>query len=239
MNIFWYPRLSYIQLFCYKNETKYFLPFFQMLHIDLWSYMLKIFNLRLVKFCWRCQGTERKFIDFSNVCRWVGWLFEWLGRRKYYKGTMTNSVPKLKNKVDRQGSPNVGVERYHHRSSAIKSSTFFYNGGRSHGKSSTGRLSCSPHNSSKGSRNSPLRCDSPLRYSRGSPTNSFYAGAKFSEPPSPASLPKPPSHWTTRLMSSCQQADRSCDISNHLKMILNVQAWYLKTNKPTQTVTSS
>ncbi|KAK1135441.1 hypothetical protein QLX08_006103 [Tetragonisca angustula] len=137
---------------------------------------------------------------------------------------MTNSVPKLKNKVDRQGSPNVGVERYHHRSSAIKSSTFFYNGGRSHGKSSTGRLSCSPHNSSKGARNSPLRCDSPLRYSRGSPTNSFYAGAKFSEPPSPASLPKPPSHWTTRLMSSCQQSDRSCDISNHLKMILNVQA---------------
>lgn len=149
---------------------------------------------------------------------------------------MTNSVPKLKNKVDRQGSPNVGVERYHHRSSAIKSSTFFHNSGRSHGRNSTGRLSCSPHGLSKGSRTSPLRCEySP----RGSPTNSFYAGAKFSEPPSPASLPKPPSHWTTRLMSSCQQSDRSCDISNHLKMILNVQAWYLKTNKPLKTVTSS
>lgn len=138
---------------------------------------------------------------------------------------MTNSAPKLKNKIQRQGSPNVGVERHHHhRSSAIKSSTFFHNGGR-HGKnntSSSGRLSSSPHSSSKSSRNSPLRYDSSSP--RGSPTNSFYAGAKFSEPPSPASLPKPPSHWTTRLTNSCQQSDRSCDISNHLKMILNVQA---------------
>ncbi|XP_076241571.1 uncharacterized protein LOC143183756 [Calliopsis andreniformis] len=134
---------------------------------------------------------------------------------------MTNSAPKLNNKVERHGSPNVGVERHHHRSSAIKSSTFFHNGGRAYGRNSTGRLSCSPHCSSKSTRNSPLRYEySP----RGSPTNSFYAGAKFSEPPSPASLPKPPSHWTTRLMSSCQQSDRSCNISNHLKMILNVQA---------------
>ncbi|XP_026672565.1 proline-rich nuclear receptor coactivator 2 A [Ceratina calcarata] len=142
---------------------------------------------------------------------------------------MTNSVPKLNNKVGRQGSPNVGVERHHHRSSAIKSSTFFSNcnnnantnGRSSHGRSSTGgRSSCSPQGSSKGSRNSPLRYEySP----RGSPTNSFYAGAKFSEPPSPASLPKPPSHWTARLMIGCQQSNRSCDISN-LKMILNVQA---------------
>ncbi|OAD59889.1 Proline-rich nuclear receptor coactivator 2 [Eufriesea mexicana] len=132
---------------------------------------------------------------------------------------MMNSVPELKN--NRQDSPNGGVERHHQRSSAIKSSTFFHNSGRSHGKNSSGRLSCSPQGSSKSSRNSPLRYDSP----RGSPTSNFYAGAKFSEPPSPASLPKPPSHWTTRLtMSSCQQSDRICDISNHLKMILNVQA---------------
>ncbi|KAG7200841.1 hypothetical protein KM043_003209 [Ampulex compressa] len=133
---------------------------------------------------------------------------------------MTNSAPKLKNKVERQGSPNIGVDRHQQRGSGIKSSTFSYSGGR-HGRNSTGRLSCSPHCSSKSTRNSPLRYDSP----RGSPTNSFYAGAKFSEPPSPASLPKPPSHWTTRLMTSCQQqSDRSCDISNHLKMVLNVQA---------------
>ncbi|XP_060825445.1 proline-rich nuclear receptor coactivator 2-like [Bombus pascuorum] len=154
----------------------------------------------------------------------TGWLtLRVIGETKvYYKEAMTNSVPKMKNKVDRQCSPNVGVERYHHhRSSAIKSSTYFHNNGRFHGRNSTGRLSCSPHSLSKGSRNSPLRYEySP----RGSPTSSFYAGAKFSEPPSPASLPKPPSHWTKRLMSSCQQSDRSCDISNHLKMILNVQA---------------
>lgn len=134
---------------------------------------------------------------------------------------MTNSVPKLNNKVERHGSPNVGVER-HHRSSAINSSTFFHNDGTSYSRNSTGRLNCSPRYSSKSTRNSLLRNN---EYSpRGSPTNSFYAGAKFSDPPSPASLPKPPSHWTTRLMTSCQQADRSCDIPNYLKMILNVQA---------------
>lgn len=165
----------------------------------------------------------------------TGWLTLWV-IRNYYKA-MTNSVPKLKNKVDRQGSPNVGIDRHHHRSIiTLKPPAYVHMSGRSHGRSSTGRLSCSPHGSSKGSRNSPLRYEySP----RGSPTNSFYAGAKFSEPPSPASLPKPPSHWTTRLMSSCQQSDRICDISNHLKMMLNVQAWYIKTNRPLKTVTSS
>lgn len=143
---------------------------------------------------------------------------------------MTNSAPKLNDKVERQGSPNTGGKR-HHRSSSMKSSPFFHSGGGRHGKnggsnnSSTGRLSCSPPCTGKSTRNSPLRYDSSSP--RGSPTNSFYAGAKFSEPPSPASLPKPPSHWTNnRLINSCQPFERRAgnDISNHLKMILNVQA---------------
>ncbi|XP_035733842.1 proline-rich nuclear receptor coactivator 2-like [Vespa mandarinia] len=144
---------------------------------------------------------------------------------------MTNSAPKLNDKVERQGSPNTGGKR-HHRSS-MKSSPFFHSSGGRYGKNginnnnnSTGRLSCSPPCSGKSSRNSPLRYDSSSS-PRGSPTNSFYAGAKFSEPPSPASLPKPPSHWTNnRLINSCQRSERrnNNDISNHLKMILNVQA---------------
>lgn len=145
---------------------------------------------------------------------------------------MTNSAPKLNDKVERQGSPNTGGKR-HHRSNSMKSSPFFHSSGGRYGKNginnnnnSTGRLSCSPPCSGKSSRNSPLRYDSSSS-PRGSPTNSFYAGAKFSEPPSPASLPKPPSHWTNnRLISSCQRSERRSnnDISNHLKMILNVQA---------------
>ncbi|XP_043665460.1 proline-rich nuclear receptor coactivator 2 [Vespula pensylvanica] len=153
---------------------------------------------------------------------------------------MTNSAPKLNDKVERQGSPNTGGKR-HHRSNSVKSSPFFHSSGGRYGKngmnnnnnnnnnssnSSTGRLSCSPPCSGKTSRNSPLRYDS-ISSPRGSPTNSFYAGAKFSEPPSPASLPKPPSHWTNnRFINSCQRSERRSnnDISNHLKMILNVQA---------------
>lgn len=155
--------------------------------------------------------------------------------------TMTNSVPKLNDKIERQDSPNTGGKK-NHRSRSTKSSPFFYSGGGRQGKNGgimnnsynnynnnynncTGRLSCSPSWTGKSTRNSPLRYDSSSL--RGSPTNSFYAGAKFSEPPSPASLPKPPSHWTNnRLINSCQRSERraSNDISNHLKMILNVQA---------------
>lgn len=152
---------------------------------------------------------------------------------------MTNSAPNLDNKVERQNSPNTtGIDRHHHqyqhhqnhqhnRLSTIKPSMFLHNnsgGGRHTGRNTNnGRLSCSPHcsSTSKSTRNSPLRYEgSP----RNSPTSNFYAGAKFSEPPSPASLPKPPSHWTIRLISTYQQTDRTCDISSHLKMVLNVQA---------------
>ncbi|KAI4489763.1 hypothetical protein M0804_003945 [Polistes exclamans] len=149
---------------------------------------------------------------------------------------MTNSGPKLNNKLERQGSPNTGGKK-HYRSNPMKSSPFHYNTGGRFGKNgtnnnnssssscSTGRLSCSPICTGKSSRNSPLRHDSSSQ--RGSPTNNFYAGAKFSEPPSPASLPKPPSHWTKNtLMTSCQESERRLQSasSNHLKMILNVQA---------------
>lgn len=111
---------------------------------------------------------------------------------------MTNSAPKVNDKIERQSSPNLGSSKqrtYPRKSYCFKTLT-----------------------------TSPIRVDlSP----RGSPT-SFYAGAKFSEPPSPASLPKPPSHWTARLLNSCQQSNKNYEISNHLKMILNVQAWYPK-----------
>lgn len=58
----------------------------------------------------------------------------------------------------------------------------------------------------------------------------FYAGAKFSEPPSPAALPKPPMHWTSAkgifMATGCSfPSERADMITGHLKMLLNVSAW--------------
>lgn len=77
---------------------------------------------------------------------------------------------------------------------------------------------------------SPSKEGSP----RTSPTlGVFYAGAKFSEPPSPTALPKPPTHWTSCMyvesgstfpLISPQRPEKCREISNQLKILLNVSA---------------
>ena len=67
-----------------------------------------------------------------------------------------------------------------------------------------------------------------LRQSNRSPSSPGYAGAKFSEAPSPKVLPKPPNHWVdtdSSLLSpsSCSSASPCREMTNALKGLLKVQ----------------
>ena len=51
-----------------------------------------------------------------------------------------------------------------------------------------------------------------------------YAGAKFSSPPPPSVLPKPPSHWITSPIIHNFDMDRATAMSQHLRMLLRVES---------------
>jgi hypothetical protein len=62
----------------------------------------------------------------------------------------------------------------------------------------------------------------PITPSRSPVSPNAYAGAKFSDPPSPKVLPKPPVHWFNK---ENQKPENTCSqMTNVLKNMLNVQA---------------
>jgi hypothetical protein len=78
----------------------------------------------------------------------------------------------------------------------------------------------------------PQSCPAGIlsRQSTRSPSSPGYAGAKFSEAPSPKVLPKPPVHWVDKSGSSSLVAPSSCgfggtchEMTNALKGLLKVQ----------------
>ena len=165
---------------------------------------------------------------------------------------MTNSTPKIVDKV-RHGSPNTGGKPHRNRSNSIKSATFYNTGGkkqtnRRHSfsvpyvmKKDSPMVIAATKSASKimpatiteaeivtnieiftpiSQQKTSSRSESPG--SSGQNNRNFAAG-KWSEPPSPESLPKPPTHWTASEFMTCHQAEMRLQ-SNHLMMVLKVQA---------------
>lgn len=94
-------------------------------------------------------------------------------------------------------------------------------------RNSSSRASPSKERSPKRVMLSMPPLSSPTAAAAAAALGAFFAGPKFSEPPSPASLPKPPTHWTTQTCAAAAAAaegDPCRRFSNHLKMLLNVSA---------------
>ena len=94
------------------------------------------------------------------------------------------------------------------------------NKNNSHARQLPNSLRCSPassRSSPSSFRSSPPR--STTSPSRSSPNN--FASSTCYQPPTPSSLPKPPTHWTCHPASPAQPAT---DPSTHLKLLLNLQA---------------
>lgn len=90
----------------------------------------------------------------------------------------------------------------------------------------------SPHQPALREQKKPLHASNNLKIFNAPPAEAapeylkdgekVYAGAKFSEPPSPSVLPKPPSHWVGE--NEPQQSNQSREqMTVHLKSLLKVQ----------------
>jgi len=77
----------------------------------------------------------------------------------------------------------------------------------------------------RGPSTSPHGRGSPHRYGSPQPSSSF-AASKCFEPPTPSSLPKPPTGWFNSASAEFRYPSlgTEADITNHLKLLLKVEA---------------
>lgn len=63
-----------------------------------------------------------------------------------------------------------------------------------------------------------------MKSASSSPPLGHYAGPKFSEPPSPAALPRPPVHWMSCGALQAASPELCLEMTNQLKTLLKVNA---------------
>ncbi|XP_067239038.1 proline-rich nuclear receptor coactivator 1 isoform X3 [Chanodichthys erythropterus] len=157
-----------------------------------------------------------------------------INRKKNFIQVWNNMRLKSKTECDERGSQSSRASV--HSSSRLEQTTENLNKRRQSSKQRNmpdNTQLAKRHQNSMNTEKSPLYPAEGLKRVNACPSelsseaDKTYAGAKFSEPPSPSVLPKPPRHWVGDCVHQHTAAQHNCSkeqMSEHLKTLLKVQA---------------